>query len=234
MEMIGIAGGCDVVLGDCIELLDALPDESVDLALTDPPYGIGYSSRRRKDGSFSRQIANDESLNVVARSSRRLYRVLKPDSALYLFASPRRQDAVAVILERAGFRVKNRIVWDKGIHTTGDCRGAFGYRYEILFLAAKGRPLIRGKRHSDVWRFPRVVSQRMAHQNEKPVPLLVQAVESFSDPGALVLDPFMGSGSTGEACAETGRAFLGCELDPRYFGPACERLRGAFGVTDRP
>lgn len=59
------------------------------------------------------------------------------------------------------------------------------------------------------------------------MPLLVQAIESFSDPGALVLDPFMGSGSCGEACALTGRRFLGCEVDPRYFGPAVERLRAA-------
>lgn len=227
MDRIEVAAGCDAVLGDCTELYGAIPDESVDMVLTDPPYGIGYSSRRRKDGSFARPIANDESLSAVARSAHHLHRILKPDSALYLFASPRKQDAVAFILERAGFRIKNRIIWDKGIHTAGDCRGAFGYRYEVLFFAAKGRPLIRGKRHPDVWRFPRVASQRMAHQNEKPVPLLVQAVESFTDPGALVLDPFMGSGSCGEACALTGRRFVGCEIDPRYFGPAVERLRAA-------
>lgn len=227
MEHIEITTGCDAILGDCTELYRAIPDESVNMALTDPPYGIGYSSRRRKDGSFSRPIANDESLGIVARSARHLHRILKPDSALYLFASPRKQDAVAIILGRAGFVVKNRIVWDKGHHTAGDCRGAFGYRYEILFLAAKGRPLIRGKRHADVWRFPRVANAHMIHQNEKPTPLLVQAVESFTDPGAIVLDPFMGSGSCGEACAITGRRFLGCELDPRYFEPACERLRRA-------
>ena len=227
MENINISHGCDVALGDCIELLDALPDSSVGMVLTDPPYGISYSSRRRKDHAFERPIANDSDLGIVHQAARRLHRVLKPDSALFMFASPLKQDAVAAILQRAGFRIKNRIVWDKGVHTAGDCRGAFGYRYELLFLAVKGRPLIRGKRHSDVWRFPRVANQRLVHQNEKPVPLLVQAVESFSDPGSLVLDPFMGSGSCGQACVETGRRFLGCEIDPRYFEPACDRLRRA-------
>lgn len=225
MERIEIHPGCTAVQGDCIELLDSLPDASIDMVLTDPPYGISYSSRRRKDHAFERPIANDENLNIVHKSARRLYRVLKPDSALFMFASPLKQDAVAVILQKAGFRIKNRIVWDKGVHTAGDCRGAFGYRYELLFLAVKGRPLIRGKRHSDIWRFPRVTSQRLAHQNEKPVPLLVQAIESFSDRGGLVLDPFMGSGSTGQACVETERQFLGCEIDPEYFEPACNRLR---------
>lgn len=227
MDHIAIAPGCDAVLGDCIELLEALPDESIDLVLTDPPYGINYRSSRRKDGAHRRPIANDNDLNMVRRAAARIHRVLKPDSALYMFADRNRQDEAARILARAGFRIKNRIVWDKGHHTAGDCRGAFGFRYEVLLLAAKGRPLIRGKRHSDIWRFPRVAGQRLAHQNEKPVPLLVQAIESFSDPGALVLDPFMGSGSCGEACALTGRRFLGCEVDPRYFGPAVERLRAA-------
>lgn len=228
MDHIAIAPGCDAVLGDCSELLDALPDGIIDLALTDPPYGIGYRSNRRRDGAHRQPIKGDESLAAVARSARRLHRVLKPDSALFMFADRNRQDAVARILERAGFLVKNRIIWDKGVHTAGDCRGAFGFRYEVLFLAAKGRPLIRGKRHADIWRFPRVPGQRIVHQNQKPVPLLVQAIESMSDPGALVLDPFMGSGSTGEACAQTGRRFLGCEIDRRYFDPACERLRGSF------
>lgn len=228
MEHITIAHGCYAVLGDCIELLDALPDESVDLALTDPPYGIGYRSNRRKDGAHRRPIANDDSLNAVARSARRIHRVLKPDSALYMFADRNRQDEVASILQRAGFRIKNRIIWDKGHHTAGDCRGAFGFRYEVLLFAAKGRPLIRTKRHSDIWSFPRLPSAKLAHQNEKPVPLLARAIETFSEPGALVLDPFMGSGSCGEACAETGRRFLGCELDPRYFGPSVARLREAF------
>lgn len=229
MKHVEIAKNCDAVLGDCTELYRQIPSNSIDMVLTDPPYGIGYSSKRRRDGSFSRPIANDESLNIVARSAKHLCRILKPDSALYLFASPRKQDAVAVILERAGFRIKNRIIWDKGIHTAGDCRGAFGYRYEILFFAAKGRPLIRGKRHPDIWRAPRVASQKMTHQNEKPVQLLVQAVESFTDPGDIVFDPFMGSGSAGEACAKTNRHFVGCEIDPRYFEPACERLQRSFG-----
>lgn len=228
MDIEEIAPGCTAVLGDCRELLASMPDGSAGMALTDPPYGIGYRSNRRKDGAHRRPIAGDGDLGAVRAASRQLYRVLKPDSALFMFADRDRQGEVAEILRRVGFRIKNRIVWDKGNHTAGDCRGAFGFRYEIIILAVKGRPLIRGKRHDDIWRFPRVAGQKLMHQNEKPVALLAQAIESMSDPGDLVLDPFMGSGSCGEACALTGRRFLGCELDPRYHGPACERLRAAF------
>lgn len=228
METVDIAPGCAAALGDCSALLASLPRGCADMALTDPPYGIGYRSNRRKDGAHRRRIAGDNDLGAVRAASRQLYRVLKPDSALFMFADRNRQGEVCEILQRVGFRIKNRIVWDKGNHTAGDCRGAFGFRYEILILAVKGRPLIRGKRHDDIWRFPRVAGARLAHQNEKPVALLAQAIESMSEPGDLVVDPFMGSGSTGEACALTGRRFLGCEIDPRYYGPACERLARAF------
>lgn len=228
METAYIAPGCAVSLGDCRELLARMPGGSADMALTDPPYGIGYRSNRRKDGAHRNRIAGDNDLGAVRAASRQLHRVLKPDSALFMFADRDRQGEVCEILRRAGFRIKNRIVWDKGNHTAGDCRGAFGFRYEILILAVKGRPLIRGERHDDIWRFPRVAGQKLVHQNEKPVALLERAIESMSDPGDLVIDPFLGSGSTGEACALAGRRFLGCEIDPRYYGPACERLRRAF------
>lgn len=228
METAYIAPSCAVSLGDCRELLARMPGGSADMALTDPPYGIGYRSNRRKDGAHRNRIAGDNNLGAVRAASRQLHRVLKPDSALFMFADRDRQGEVCEILQRVGFRVKNRIVWDKGNHTAGDCRGAFGFRYEILILAVKGRPLIRGERHDDIWRFPRVAGQKLVHQNEKPVALLERAIESMSDPGDLVIDPFMGSGSTGEACALAGRRFLGCEIDPRYYGPACERLRRAF------
>nr|WP_305118130.1 site-specific DNA-methyltransferase [uncultured Adlercreutzia sp.] len=75
-----------------------------------------------------------------------------------------------------------------------------------------------------MWRHMRVSADKLHHQNEKPVPLLEQAVLSMSDPGDTVLDPFMGSGSTGVACLNCGRDFVGCEIDPGYFDVARDRL----------
>lgn len=91
-------------------------------------------------------------------------------------------------------------------------------------MAVKGRPLIRGKRWSDVWQFPRIASQKMLHMNQKPVELLERMILSFSDENNLVFDPFMGSGSTGVACQQTNRNFIGCEIDPYYFEVASHRL----------
>lgn len=226
MERIKISPKCEIIQGDCIELLQSLPDCSVDMVLTDPPYGINYSSNRRKDGAFKRPIANDRDLNIVHRCLPDLYRILKQDSALYMFSAGTKQDPVAHLIQRAGFQIKNRIIWDKKHWTAGDCIGAFGYQYEVLFFAAKGRPHLRCKRCGDIWRVGRVHASRQVHQNEKPVELLVKAIESFTDPGVpqLILDPFMGSGSTGEACMQTGKSFLGCEIDPKYFWPTADRL----------
>jgi len=68
------------------------------------------------------------------------------------------------------------------------------------------------------------------HPTEKPVQLIRQMVEQFSDPGDTVFDPFMGSGTTGVACVQTGRNFIGCEIDPKYFAIAKRRIDEAQGV----
>lgn len=221
--------------GDCVPFLESIPDGTFDMVLTDPPYGIAYKTARRTEPHrFAQEIANDRDLSIVEAVVPHLQRVLKDDSACFVFCAWKRQDEVARIIEGADLAVKNRIVWDKGTTTAGDLKGAFGYQYEVLLFAAKGNPAIRGKRHPDIWRHMRVSADKLHHQNEKPVPLLEQAILAMSDPGDTVLDPFMGSGSTGVAAAREKRSFIGIERDERYFQPATDRIRRAYdqGVLD--
>lgn len=110
----------------------------------------------------------------------------------------------------------------------GDLSTTFGYSYEFIIFASKGQPKIRGKRISDVWQFPRVKPKEQTHQNQKPVDLLKQAIEKSSDEGAVVFDGFMGSGSTGVACVNTNRRFIGIELDDKYFEIAKQRINAAI------
>lgn len=211
--------------GDCVPFLQSIPAGTFDMVLTDPPYGIAYKTAHRAEPHrFAQEIANDRDLSIVEAVAPHLQRVLKDDAACFVFCAWKRQDEVARIIEGAGLAVKNRIVWDKGTTTAGDLKGAFGYQYEVLLFAAKGNPAIRGKRHPDIWRHMRVSADKLHHQNEKPVPLLEQAILAMSDPGDTVLDPFMGSGSTGVACLNCGRNFVGCEIDPGYFDVARKRL----------
>lgn len=212
--------------GDCVEFMSQLPDESIDMVLTDPPYGMAYKTGMRHDKGhrFTREIVGDRNLDAVERATPHIARLLKDDSACFMFCAWSKQDEVARMLEDCGLRVKNRIVWDKGQTTMGDLTGAFGFQYEVLMFAVKGRPQLRGKRHPDVWRHMKVSQDKLMHQNQKPVPLLERAILSMSDPGDTVLDPFMGSGSTGVACLDTGRDFVGCEIDDGYFEVASGRL----------
>jgi site-specific DNA-methyltransferase (adenine-specific) len=99
----------------------------------------------------------------------------------------------------------------------------------MCIYAVKGHPLIRGKRITDVWNFPRVSGKALVHQNQKPLALIEQIIEKSSDQGAVVLDPFMGSGTTGVACKNLNRAFIGIEKDETYFKIAEERIYGTSG-----
>ena len=111
----------------------------------------------------------------------------------------------------------------------GDLSTTFGYSYEFIIFASKGQPKIRGKRIPDVWKFARVKPKEQEHQNQKPIDLIVQAIEKSSDEGDIVFDGFLGSGTTAVACVNTGRHYIGFEKEPKYFDIACKRLDEAEG-----
>lgn len=212
--------------GDCLEYMEQLADGSVDMVLTDPPYGVAYKSGRRqeKEHRFNREILNDRDLSALEAIAPHLWRVLPDDAACFVFCAWKKLNDVDELLRAQGFDIRNHIIWDKGVHTVGDLKHDFGYQYEPLVFATKGRPEIRGHRWSDVWKCMRVPADKQLHQNQKPTSILSRAILAMSDEGATVLDPFMGSGSTGVACLDTNRRFIGCELDEGYFAVALKRL----------
>ena len=216
--------------GDCLELMTNIPDGSVDLVLTDPPYLCNYS-RHDSKSRFSNKITNDEdncaNENMIEKYLRECYRIMKDNTAIYCFCNYKKIDFFKQQIEKAGFHLKNIIIWDKQKNGMGDLSTTFGYSYEFIIFASKGQPKIRGKRISDVWQFPMVKPKEQTHQNQKPVDLLKQAVEKSSDEGAVVFDGFMGSGSTGVACVNTNRRFIGIELGEGYFNIAKKRIEEA-------
>lgn len=216
--------------GDCLELMTNIPDGSVDLVLTDPPYLCNYS-RHDSKSRFSNKITNDEdncaNENMIEKYLRECYRIMKDNTAIYCFCNYKKIGFFKQQIEKAGFHLKNIIIWDKQKNGMGDLSTTFGYSYEFIIFASKGQPKIRGKRISDVWQFPSVKPKEQTHQNQKPVDLLKQAVEKSSDEGAVVFDGFMGSGSTGVACVNTNRRFIGIELGEGYFNIAKKRIEEA-------
>jgi site-specific DNA-methyltransferase (adenine-specific) len=230
--------------GDCIEMMQQhIADQSVPVIVTDPPYGTNYKSGRQGfngRGSFVglpdqrtgraeyfSEIANDEAAPVAWLSE--AYRVLASGGALYLFCHWKTWGDFYTAATSAGFDVKNMIVLNKSNHGMGDLKGGYAPKHELLLYASKGRHLLRfpDKRQRDVWDVPvRFSGARRHHPNEKPVSWMEPAILNSSAAGDVVLDPFMGSGSTGAACLNTGRNFIGIEMDEVYFNVAQERLRG--------
>ena len=210
---------------DCLEGMKRIPDSSIDLIVTDPPYLINYKTGHRKDKEhrFNNVILNDDNEDLIKGYIKECYRILKDDTAMYIFCSSHKVDVFKVELEKH-FTIKNMIIWVKNNHTAGDLESAFGRKYEILFLVNKGRTVFKGERLTDVWEFPRVSGDSQLHQNQKPIELIEQCIEKHSDENDIIFDGFMGSGTTAVAAMNTNRRYIGFELDEYYYNVAIKRL----------
>ena len=219
---------------NCITILDTLLKSGckVDCIVTDPPYLIAYKTSRRKDKThkFCHEIDNDRpsDTELIKNFIEKSFQILKNNSAFYCFCSWKTSDIFKNLLEKAGFTIKNQIIWVKNNHTSGDLKAQFGQQYEVCFYCNKGRKFINGKRLTDVWFFDRVSGKSLVHQNQKPVELIEQIILKSTDENDTILDPFMGSGTTGIACVNNNRNFIGIELDKQYFDIAQNRIKEAI------
>lgn len=212
--------------GDCLELMKDIPAGSVDMVLADPPYGIGFQSQWKKNkAEWKPKIINDKAPFVDFIPL--LKRILRPRSCVMVFTRWDVQQRFIDAMERAGLRIKSVLIWDKQIHGMGDLKRAYASRYESILFHSEDDFSFNGKRPQDIISARRVLPQNLLHPNEKPVELLETLINQCTSRDGIVLDPFMGSGSTGVACVNTGRNFIGMELDPGYFETACRRIEEA-------
>ncbi|HVT90652.1 MAG TPA: DNA methyltransferase [Tepidisphaeraceae bacterium] len=210
----------DILEGDCVPVMAAMPDESVNLILTDPPYLCGYSDRT------GRSILNDDRDDWLVPAFEQMFRVLQPDSFCISFYGWHRADAFIHAWRNAGFRIAEHMVFVKQYDSS--C-GLVRRRHEQAYLLTKGDPSLGNSLLPDVmgWQY----TQNTFHPTQKPVPILRTLIEAFSSLGDLVLDPFCGSGSTLVAAQEAGRSSIGIELDPEYAQIARERLSVVSRLT---
>lgn len=210
-------------LGDCLEVMRQIPDGTVDMVLTDPPYGIDFQSARIKDKAKRKpKIIGDKETQTAFISE--IARILKPTGAVCIFTRWDVQQKVIDEMAVCDMKPRNVLIWDKVIHGMGDLKRAFGSRYESIVFYSAQNFRFNGKRPTDIIKCTRVAASQLVHPNEKPIKLLESLIEPCTVEGGLVLDCFMGSGSTGAACVRTGRRFIGIEKDPQYFQIAKERL----------
>lgn len=207
-----IIGNATLYLANC---LDVLPSIKADAMITDPPYGISYASDYVAETTtaewMQKQIASDG--DVSARDAA----VSMHSGAWLCFGSMKAP-------RPNGTRVT--LIWDKGPASgMGDLSIPWKTSYELIFVGGEGWS---GNRDEGVIKGHHIVtraSMGRVHPNEKPVSLMSLLIAKA--PGSLVLDPFMGSGSTGVAAVNMGRKFIGVELEPTYFDIACERIAAA-------
>lgn len=191
--------------GDCRDILPLL--DPVDLVLTDPPYGMDYQSSRRIDIDRHAKIAGDSEFPMW------IFEELKPSNALFVWC---RWDNLKTIPAPKSF-----IVWDKGSHSMGDLNHEFGRQWE-------GCAFYPGPQHKfefrpvDLIRAAKVPPLSLRHPAEKPVAALTPLIRSHA---GLILDPFMGSGTTLRAAKDLGRKAIGIELEEKYCEIAAKRMK---------
>ena len=208
-----------ILNGDCIQIMRQLPAGSVDFILTDPPYLVNY---RDRDG---RSIQNDSNASWLKPAFVQAYRVLKQDRFLISFYSWTKVDMFLDAWRSAGFRVVGHLVFRKSYSSKARF---LKYQHEQAYLLAKGNPALPERPIADVIDMP--YSGNKLHPTQKPIAALLPLIETFSQAGSVVLDPFCGSGSTLVAAKQLNRKYLGIELDPAYHAIAARRLATRLGV----
>lgn len=220
-----------IYFADSVHALTRVKVNSVDLILTDPPYGQDYSTGRQKHTvRRTTRIPNDAGELDIERLMFEFDRVTKPESHCYIFTSWKTVDLWKKPFERF-FVLKNILIWSKDNHTAGDLAWSYAQSYEMILFGMKGRKPLNGRRDRDSVYLPKVKSHAQEHLLQKPTQLVRYLIERSSRPGDLVLDPFAGSGTTGVCCIETARNSIQLEMDRRHRPVILRRMREASRLT---
>ena len=204
--------------GDCCGFLPTLPDNSVHCVITDPPYGIKFDTNYRKEKPANigtMKIDDFRIFHYLPKVIFELKRIMKPNSGLYMFCRWDTADKFKKIIER-GFKIKNMLVWVKNNWSMGDLYGSYASQHELCFYAVLGKPLLNGGRDTDILNFDRKSNSKLLHSSEKPEDLISFLMQKSTKEYDVVLDPFLGSGTTMKVAQDLRRSCIGIELDPKY------------------
>ncbi len=201
-----IIGDATLYLGDCLEVMAEMEPGTVDVVVTDPPYGINHSSGYGASWK-NKTIKGDGDTSLRDH-------VLAPFDNVAAFGTWKTPPIEGT---------RGCLVWDKGPASgMGDLKFPWKGSWELIYIKGKGW---KGRRDEGVLRShfvsPTEAGGRV-HPHEKPISLL--SVLIFKATGDTILDPFMGTGTTGAACMNLSRKFIGIEIEPKYFDIACRRI----------
>ena len=222
-----------------------IDNNSIDLISTDPPFGINYQSNFKKD-KFDK-IKNDDNLDWFQDFANESYRVLKDDSALYCFTRADVYPQMYNAFIKSGFKFKNLIIVPTN-SKCGDLQASFVTRFELIMYFNKGRKKFENTKLKETsesyrndkrfnappyvnrlpayWDWCKAIehNSKLVHPTQKSIDVYNSMIQISSKENDIVLDPFIGSGTTSIACINTNRRFIGFELDTGYFNIANERI----------
>jgi len=225
--------------GDCLKVMQELKDSSVDLIFADPPYNLsGDTFLTVKSGKPVKldkgewdHISDIHEFNLKWIGECK--RILKPTGTIWISGTLHNHPSIGVTLKRLGFWIINDVVWYKPNATPLLSRNRLAPSTEIIWVASKGKKyyfdydlakkMNNGKQMRNLWTI-NAKRHLTSHPTEKPEDLLERIILLGSKNGYLVLDPFLGSGTTGVVSKRLGRKFIGIEKDKEYFDIAKKRI----------
>ena len=213
-----------VITGDCLEVMRGLDAGSVDAVITDPPYSINTKSDG--NGKLSPWADRVNSAFWYKEWIEQARVAIAPSGCLWSFLNWRSFVTFQKAADDLSWPIESVLIWDKSWIGPGGMRG-LRPSYELVALWAGASFAIKNRGLPDIQRFPWSSFKPNGHPAEKPLELMVWLVEHSTQPGDLILDPFCGSGTTGVACVQTGRRFIGIEIDPGYADIARARIERA-------
>ncbi|EAR6710023.1 site-specific DNA-methyltransferase [Salmonella enterica] len=243
-------GNATLYCGDALTILAQLARDmpgGIDALITDPPYSSGAthkagrttlapSEKYCKDGDYA-DFAGE---NMDQRSwqfwSQRWLglasRLIRPEGYAMVFSDWRQLPALTDVFQAGGFVWRGIVPWDKTLSSRAPHTGYFRHQCEYVVWGSRGG--LAKSSHGGPW--PGMVTCRVnpaekRHMTGKPLPLMAELVKPVA-PGGVILDPFMGSGTTGLAALEHGCHFIGIEISEHYFDVACEQLTAAVNGGD--
>ena len=244
--------GVKLILGDCIQVMAQAPDECVDLIFADPPYFLSNNgitchagrmvSVNKGKWDASKGVAADH--EFVLNWLTECRRLLRPHGTLWVSGTLHIIYSVGYAMQQLGYKILNDIVWEKPNPPPHLACRYFAHSTEIILWARKSdkakhyfnyalmKEVNGGKQMKNVWRIaaPDSGEKRYGkHPTQKPVKLLERIVLAGSRESDLVLDPFMGSGTTGVAAVRLGRRFVGVEMEPEFMETAVKRVGDEIG-----
>lgn len=236
----------NLIHGDCLERMKKIPDGSVDLVLTSPPYNMNL---RIRNGKYcSRQIVKELSTKYKSYSDNMpmddyfefnksvLSECLRVSDLVFYNVQflTGNKPALFRLIGEFSEKIKEFIVWDKVNAQPAIGEGVLNSQFEVLLVLQNSKPESRKfdssqfKRGtiSNHWSIKRGKKTHKEHGAVFPIELAEKVIKNFSSKGGVILDPFMGTGTTGMACKNLDRSFIGIELDSDYFKHCEDNLNG--------